>query len=487
MNQPTTVGNGDLEATAAKREVALSSVLAGFLLILVKLLCGLLTGSLGILAEAAHSGLDLVAALVTYFAVRAASKPADEEHNYGHGKIENLAAVFETLLLLATAGWVITEAVERFRQGGEPPRLGALGVAVMAAAIFIDWSRSRALKRAAVKYRSQALEADALHFSTDIWSSLAVIAGLLYVSGAEKWGWPGPETGDAAAALLVALFVLATGIRMGRRACQALVDRSPKELGRRLTATVRALPGIEEPVRVRVRRAGGNLFVDVRAALDRRLPLEEVYRLAGEIENAVREAAGEPVDFLLQTTPFVSPNEGLTAKVHHAAGMEGAAVHNVKLLRSGERTTADLHLEVDGEIPLDRAHELADRLEERIRRETGKAGEVVIHLEPTRRPNEVARPAAAAQVSEYTRVCAETTRKIPGLRACQDVRLTLVGGDTEHHHLTARVLVELPATVRQAHERCERLEKELRRHLPLLRRITLHAEPPRKNENAEKR
>ena len=164
-----------------KSAAALNSVAAAVFLTGIKVVVGLCSGSIGILAEAAHSGLDFIAALVTYIAVRTAGRPADAEHLYGHGKIENLSAMVETLLLLATCGWIIHEALQRLLSNSVQVEASVWAFGVMAVSILVDLSRSRMLKRVAVKHRSQALEADALHFSTDVWSSAVVIIGLIGV------------------------------------------------------------------------------------------------------------------------------------------------------------------------------------------------------------------------------------------------------------------------------------------------------------------
>ena len=213
-------------ADREKKNVALSSVLAAVFLTLMKLIVGIMTGSLGILAEVAHSGLDLVAAIVTLFAVRASGKPADSEHTYGHGKIENLSALFETLLLLITCAWIIYEAIQRLFFKSVEIEASIWGFLVMIFAIGIDVSRSRALARVAQKYDSQALEADALHFSTDVWSSTVVIVGLGLVKLSEWLHLPWLVKADAVAAMGVAGIVIYVSLQLGRRTIAGLLDLS---------------------------------------------------------------------------------------------------------------------------------------------------------------------------------------------------------------------------------------------------------------------
>ena len=216
---------GDVDANpGADREkhwVALSSVLAAIFLTGMKLVVGLMTGSLGILSEAAHSGLDLVAAVVTLFAVRISGRPADREHTYGHGKVENLSALFETVLLLVTCIWIIYEAIQRLFFKEVLVEASIWAFVIMGVSIVIDFSRSRALARVAKKYQSQALEADALHFSTDIWSSSVVIGGLLLVRGADWLGLAWLTKADALAAMGVAGIVVYISAQLGQRTIAA--------------------------------------------------------------------------------------------------------------------------------------------------------------------------------------------------------------------------------------------------------------------------
>jgi len=279
--------SGSSGAEQEKQSAALSSVLAAVGLTAFKILVGFATGSLGILAEAAHSGLDLVAAFVTLLAVRLSDRPADREHLYGHGKIENLSALFETILLLLTCGWIIHEAIERLHH---PTHVDASiwAFLVMFISIAVDWSRSRMLYRAAQKHNSQALEADALHFSTDIWSSLVVILGLGCVVLAHRF--PRYEfllLADSVAALGVAIIVVVVSLRLGMRTIQALLDTAPAGMVEKITRAVEALPGVIDCHNVRVRHSGPHLFVDAHVHLDGRQTLDEAHALTERIEAVI--------------------------------------------------------------------------------------------------------------------------------------------------------------------------------------------------------
>jgi cation diffusion facilitator family transporter len=282
-----------LIAQHEKRRAASSSVLGAVTLTLLKVVVGIATGSLGILAEAAHSALDLVAAVVTLFAVRASDKPADEDHPYGHGKIENLSALFETLLLLATCVWIIYEGVDRLLFKHAKVEASFWAFAVMVVSILVDVSRSRVLMRAARKHNSQALEADALHFSTDIWSSAVVIVGLFGVLLASRIpkhaSWL--EQADSVAALGVALIVVYISIRLGRRTLAALLDTAPAGLSERIRLAVDDLPGVTGCHNVRVRPSGPGLFVDIHIYVDGNEPLASVHARTELIEAKIAQLA----------------------------------------------------------------------------------------------------------------------------------------------------------------------------------------------------
>jgi cation diffusion facilitator family transporter len=253
-----------------------------------KVVVGLATGSLGILAEAAHSSLDLVAALMTFLAVRISGKPADTRHLYGHGKVESLSALFETLLLLVTCVWIIRAAVLRLVHHSLEIEVTAWSFAVMVTSIVVDVSRSRMLYRAARKHHSEALEADALHFSTDVWSSAVVILGLVSVKISESvpaWGFL--RYADAVAAIVVALIVVQVSVKLGSRTTMSLIDTVPQGIDRQIARAVEALDGVSDCHNVRVRYSGPKPFVDVHVLLDGNQTLRQAHDLTEEIERAI--------------------------------------------------------------------------------------------------------------------------------------------------------------------------------------------------------
>jgi cation diffusion facilitator family transporter len=277
-----------------KQWAANSSAIAAIGLTVFKLIIGLLTGSLGILAEAAHSGLDLVAAITTAAAICFSDKPADENHLYGHGKIENLSALVETFLLLLTCAWIVTSAVGRLRSGRIDIEVSLWSFIVMLTSIGVDLSRSRMLTRAAKQFHSQALEADALHFSTDIWSSAVVILGLISV----KVGEGRPDLhwlvyADAVAAIVVAVIVVIVSFRLGRRTLAGLLDEAPAGLKEKISEVVSVVPGVRGCRNVRARHSGPQLFVDLVILVDGRQSLKDAHSLTERVERAIQDLLPE--------------------------------------------------------------------------------------------------------------------------------------------------------------------------------------------------
>jgi cation diffusion facilitator family transporter len=307
------------ESRKEKHSAAFSSVVAAVFLTAMKLVVGLLTNSLGILAEAAHSGLDLVAALMTYFAVRFSDKPADTEHPFGHGKIENLSALFETVLLLATSGWIIYEAIHRLFFASVKVEASFWAFLVMGTSIIVDFTRSRILYRAARKYKSQALEADALHFSTDIWSSSVVIAGLVgltiarYVPGL-NW----MDKADSIAALVVAIIVIYVSAELGIRTISALLDTAPKGLAEKVHTVAINVEGVVNVHDIRIRPSGAHTFIDMHITMDGNCSLNKAHAATEVIERAIHKIIS-PVDITVHVEPVEVEKLPASSRKSHPA------------------------------------------------------------------------------------------------------------------------------------------------------------------------
>lgn len=466
--------DSDARAEREKRSAALSSVVAAVFLTLLKLVVGLLTGSLGIMAEAAHSGLDLVAALVTFFAVRLSNQPPDEQHLYGHGKIENLSALVETLLLLATCVWIIYEAIQRLFFEAVEIEATFWAFAVMVISIAVDISRSRILYRAARKYHSQALEADALHFSTDIWSSSVVIGGLALVwlskrLGAE-WGWLAQA--DAVAALVVALIVVYVSWQLGRRAVEVLLDAAPPGLIERITSEAGQAPGVRSVGPVRVRQAGASVFADLTIAVDRSASLEEAHQIATVVESRVG-ALVHKGDVVVHIDPVRQTGESLPQAVGAIAARLGVRTHNVHAHEVRGQYFVDLHAEVPPDLTLVQAHERINRLEAAVLGELSHISEINTHIEPLVVP--LAPVAAVEEVDERLRAeIAAVVEGVSGLTGCHNLKIRPGPGG---YDVVLHCLADPNLPIAKAHRLTDEVEKRLRADGSNIGQVLVHVEP----------
>ena len=459
-----------METTAdivrAKRRVALSSVLAALAITSLKLFIGLQTNSLGILSEAAHSGLDLLAALITLFAVAVADRPPDRDHMYGHGKVENVSAFVESLLLVVTCAWIIWEAVNRLT--GKPTHVDATawGFIVIGLSIVVDFSRSRALKRAAVKYKSQALEADALHFSSDIWSSMVVLGGLLFVS-------LGFQTFDAVAAIIVAVLVLLVTYRLGKRTIDALMDRIPASLSEEIRATISAVDGVAGVLGLRVRSSGSKLFIDSTVAIARTIPFQQAHDIMDNIEKAVRSRYKD-ADVVIHSEPLERADESIAEKVQMITLAHGLGTpHNLEVARKEGRYHIDFDIEYPTGKDFVEAHDRTSAIEEEIRRKIPEVEKVTIHMEEFHHDEHETAPEAGTEGRLRHEISACIASEPRVLRFSG---LTLLRVD-DQYNLSVNCQIEKSRSLEESHQIVSELEAKLYKRFKILRRITIHAEP----------
>lgn len=459
----------------AKRLVALLSVLAAMLLTSLKLTVGLTTGSLGILSEAAHSGLDLLAAIVTVSAVGVAGRPADKIHPYGYGKAENLGALTETVILLVTCVWIIYEAIRRLIGNVVEVDANVWAFAVMIVSVLVDLGISRALMRGARRYDSQALQADALHYSTDVLSSSVVIAGLVFVRLAAAFDVPALERADAIAAFGVAAIVLMVSFRLGRAAISALLDVAPVGLADKVNEAAERVPGVREVRQTRVRRSGAASFIDITIAVSRRAHFEEAHTIAESVSSAVRSAVPRS-DVVVHVDPLTEVDETLADIVTAAASARGMRAHGLRLRALGNSFKLELHVEVAASLSLGEAHRLVTDFEAAVKSEVPWLGDVNSHIEPL----EEALPSIPEESeSEVIRNLVEGVAKSGRI----DVHKVEVFLANDEWHVSLHFVVPPETSIIEAHRVSERLEKNLRESIPNLGRIVLHTEPPGEAES----
>jgi cation diffusion facilitator family transporter len=479
-----------------KMVVALSSVLAAIGLTGMKLVVGLLTGSLGILAEAAHSGLDLVAALLTLFAVRFASRPADASHHYGHGKVENLSAFLEAGLLILTAIWIIYEAIRRLLFHDSHVEITIWAFVVMFVSIAVDATRSRILLRVARQTGSQALEADALHFSTDIWSSSVVIAGLFVVWLAERFSLPSwLGQADAIAALGVSGIVIWVSARLAKETIDALLDRAPETIAQQVQAQVETLADVIEVRRVRMRRAGNKLFADVVVAAPRTFTFEQTHGLTEQVEQTALSAVHSlspqaDIDVVVHVEPAASPTETLAEQIQYLAKNQGVNAHDIHIREVSGHLEAEFDLEIPKDMPLIEAHAVASHLEEVVLQNNQQLGRVNTHLEALV-PTILLRQEVTNQYPELVHHLCRLADEVAGAGSTHQINVYRAQEPVSDQHRQAASEQRLPeldvvvhttfaadAPLSKVHIHAEEIKRMIRQAYPNVVAITIHTEPP---------
>jgi len=455
------------ETQGTKERVALTSIFASGGLTIAKAVVGYFSGSLALISEAAHSALDFAATVMTWYAVRVSGKPADEEHHYGHGKVESVTALIATGLLFVLSAFVIWEAGRRLMgEAGHAVEATVWAFIVIIGSIVVDFMRARLLYKTAKETTSHALEADALHFDSDMWSSTAVLAGLVGVALGYPWA-------DSAAALIVAFVILVAGWRLGRRTVDTLTDTAPEGASARISEIAQRTGGVVAVERVRVRSVGPTLFADLVVAVSRTLPLDRVAAIKKEVGEAISAELPEAeVDVV--TEPRALSDETVLERVMVIARNRALAVHHVTVHSIGSRLSISLDLEVDGGLSLGRAHEVADGLEAALGAELGAEVEVETHIEPLQTRGLAGRDAPDGRVAAVRDALTAIAASITSVGQIHDVRVReTADGEIVNFHCR----VDPSLTVRDVHERVDDVERALRQKFASIKRVIGHAEP----------
>ncbi len=449
-----------------KEKAAAISALASSLLAAAKFVIGIMIGSLALITDALHSLIDLGATIVTWIAVRIADRPPDAEHPYGHGKVESVAALGATALLFLLAGGVTVEAVRQLMGGGALPTFSFVPFIVLGIEIMVNAWRAYVLRKTARETGSQALEADALNFTSDIFGSVAVIAGLTLAAFGYAWG-------DPAAALVVAAIVAWLGVRLARRAIETLIDTAPIGMAEQVGGIIRVVPGVVRVERLRLRRVGLNTFVDAEIAVPRTMPIDRLAVLKESLRTAVTAALGE-ADMTITTTPVALDSETVQDRIMVIARNRGIAVHHLMVHAIGGKLAVALDVEVDGSLSIAAAHEVATGLENAVAAELGPDVEVETHIEPLQVRSLAGDDAPAARVAELRNALDELAVEHPILRDVHEVR---VRGTPEGDVVIFHCIVDPQRSVIEVHREVDELERGLRRRYSVIRRVIGHAEP----------
>jgi cation diffusion facilitator family transporter len=457
--------------------VARNSMLAATAMTLLKLAAGLLSGSLGVLSDAAHSGLDLVGSALTFFSVHVSDKPADEDHTYGHGKIENLSAFIEAGLMAVSCAWIIWEAVQRIFFQSIELHHSAWPVLVLVTSVAVDWWRSRQLRAVAERTGSPALTTDALHFASDIWASLAVLAGLAATWIGAHFGIAWLRYADPLAAVAVSIMILRMTVRLGQEAMGALMDEIPAETRRRLVREVELVEGVLAVEQARVRQAGADYFADLTLALPRRFTFEH----AGEVVRAATEAVHRVLptaDVVIRTVPRQTRAESIFDRVRAVAARNNVSVHELSIQSHNGRLRVELHVEIEEGMRLREAHAFVSGLEEEILREVPEVDAVLTHIE-----------SEPATIELPREVIVEDRRMETALRAAAaqfpeivDVHAVAIAHTGDHISLTCHCTLPDELPMHRVHEIITAFEDRFKLECPEVSRVTIHPEPVTDNK-----
>jgi len=460
---------------AEKRAVAGNSVFAAIAITSLKVVVGLSTGSLAILSEAAHSGLDLVAAVVTFLSIRVSDKPADAEHQYGHGKVEHFSAFIETGLLLLTCIWIIYEAFERlfFRKVEIAPSIAAF--VVMLLSMGLDYWRSRALAQIAAKYDSQALEADALHFSTDIWSSAVVILGLILVQVGHSYGINWLQSADPLAALVVAGVVIYVSWRLARRTIDALLDAAPAGVRTQIRDAVSKIGGVLEVDRVRIRRAGNRYFADLTIGLARNVTFQRSEQMTDAVTSTVHDILPD-ADVVVHSIPRAQRGENIFDRIRGVAARNNFNVHDVSVQDLNGRLHVELHLELDERLSLLEAHNRVTLLEGEIRSDVPEIASILTHIESE--PATIETGDKVVRNLELERRLKAVAAEFPEIVDMHDLTLKRV---RDRLYVSCHCTLSDDLPLARVHDIQTALEIRFKQEAPELFRVLIHPEPQTDN------
>jgi cation diffusion facilitator family transporter len=453
-------------AHSEKTSVAAISIFASAGMAAAKFVVGIAIGSLALISEALHSSVDVVATVVTWLVVRVSDRPADDEHHYGHGKIESLSALGVIAMLYVLAGGILVESWSRLTEGAPPPAVSAIPFVVLLIDIAVNFWRARALHRAARDTKSQALAADALHFASDVLGSIAVIIGLVLTAFGYRWG-------DAAAAIAVAVMISILGLRLGRSTIETLLDRAPEGAAEKATAAIRSVPGVVGVERLRVRMVGPTHFIDAIAEVPRTYPIDRVEQIKRTAQDAVSKALGD-ADLTFTAVPVARDNESVRERIMVIARNSGLAIHHVTVHDFGGKLSVSIDLEVDGEMALTAAHDIAHELERSIREAFGEDVEVDTHIEPLEPELPLGTDAAPGRV-EAVKAALSRFAADGAIHDIHNVRVRNTdAGEIVNFHCRAAPSM----SVIKVHENVDEIERALRRAFPTIKRVISHAEPP---------
>lgn len=464
-------------ASAEKKLAAALSVTAAGVMAVLKLIVGLLTGSLGMLSDAAHSGIDLAGAILTLLSVHVSDKPADEDHPYGHAKVENISAFIETFLMLASSVWITAEAIIRIFIEPVALRYSVWPLLVLSLSMVVDFWRSRQLKAVAARHQSDALAADAFHFASDIWSSAAVFIGLCAAWTGHILNIPWLRFADPVAAIVVAMLILHFGWRLAWRTVGALTDSVAPETRRLVLRELQLTDGVLAIDQARMRRAGNKYFADFTLSLSRQLTFQRVEDLVSEATNAVHRVL-PGADVVIHTVPRSTLAESIFDKIRAVAARNNVTLHEISVQSIGDRLRVEQHLEVNENLSLSQAHSFVRHIEDEIRTELPQVGEVLTHIE--NEPATIETP----QIIDLDRdLEAQLRHAASGFSAIADIHEVAIGRIGDKLQVSCHCTLPDEMPMQQVHEIITGLEDRFKLECPEVHRVLIHPEPATDNRH----
>jgi cation diffusion facilitator family transporter len=454
----STKRSGTSESAAKK------GILAGAILTVIEVIGGLVSGSLGLLSSAFNTLSDFVAAVITFFAVRESSKPPDEVHTYGHGKIESAAAIGEIILLFAVCSWIVYNAFSRLMSGGQDIDLFWIAVGTNFVSIVVDMFAYLNLKVSSKENKSEAIEAGALHFLNDLLIAVVVIVGLVFYSFGVRYA-------DSIAALCIVGYIVYSGLNVARDSFGTLMDAAPKGLLNQVKEQILRVDGVQDCHHLRVRRAGSKFFVDAHVMIDGQIPLNQAHSIASSIEEQIVKGFPDS-DILIHTEPHTG--EDPIAVIRNVASQisEIKGIHGITVKTIGRKLSVSCHLELEPEISVKSAHEIANSLEERLNKELKNVFTIVSHLEPTIEvPESDYRPKPSSRLQKRI---TQISRSLSEVRSVHEVQILTRGG---RYSVTLHCTVDSSLTLVQAHEIATKIEEKIKMADEKIDQVIVHCEP----------
>jgi cation diffusion facilitator family transporter len=405
---------------------------------------------------------------MTLYAVMKADVAPDSGHLYGHGKLENLSSLVETFLLFVTAIWIVYEALERLFVPS-PVDVSIWAILVMIISAAVNYSRSKVMYTAARKYKSQALEADAVHFKADLITSLVVIAGIIPVALGYAGSLP-----DTLAAIVVAAIIVPIGFRIGKKSVDALMDAAPPGLVKLISEEAKTVEGIEKIGRIRVRESGSKTFIDINVSIDKVLPLEVAHSVTETLTSRIQSVIPDS-DVMVHAEPHAVQSKNLVVRIRQeSADMpEIKNIHSIHVYEIDKKLCVDFHIEVDGNLPLAKAHEISNKLEERVTRLDPAISSVSSHVEPL---DEGIMNGEVDNVSYgiVKETIEEVVKGYPEIKCFKKLNVRKVA---EKLTVTLECHFNNEITVNDAHRIADQLEDSIRARINGIDSVYIHLEP----------